>query len=315
VISARKLAAAYVLDWFFGDPEWFPHPVRGIGFAVGAGTRAARPTATCPAVEFVQGAALSAGVVGASAVVARGLCAAGPGMETLLAWTTLATRSLLNEACHVLDALEAGDLSTARLRLARIVGRDTADLDSSEVVRAVVETVAESTCDGIVAPLLYLASGGVPAAFAYKAVNTLDSMIGHREVPYTYFGRFAARLDDLCNFLPARLTVSALSGAAMLSGLDGKGALRVAWRDGRLHVSPNAGRVEAAMAGALGVRLGGVNYYDRKPSRGAVLNPLGAQPQLRHGRAALRLAAVASALIFGVLLGAAVWSERKRRSE
>jgi adenosylcobinamide-phosphate synthase len=186
-------------------------------------------------------------------------------MDVILAWTALATGSLLKEARQVRQALDGHDLVRARQRLARIVGRDTKTLPESEIARGLIETLAESTCDGIVAPLCYLAVGGVPAALAYKAINTLDSMIGHREPPYTYFGRCAARLDDAANFIPARAAALAIVLAAAITGGDGGAALRVWWRDHHRHDSPNAGHPEAAMAGALGVTLGGVNVYDGVP--------------------------------------------------
>ncbi|MSO23454.1 MAG: cobalamin biosynthesis protein CobD [Acidobacteria bacterium] len=177
----------------------------------------------------------------------------GAASEILLAWTVLATRSLQNEASSVLDALSAGDLVEARQRLSRIVGRDTESLGESEMARAVIETVAESTCDGVIAPLTFLTLGGVPAGMAYKAINTLDSMIGHRESPYTYFGRCSARVDDAANFVPARFTALCITAAAGLTGKDATGAWRVWRRDGWKHPSPNAGQGEAAMAGALGI--------------------------------------------------------------
>jgi adenosylcobinamide-phosphate synthase len=185
--------------------------------------------------------------------------------DVLLAWTALATGSLLTEARSVLAALDTDDLARARQRLARIVGRDTAALSEQDMARGLIETLAESTCDGIVAPLVYLAVGGVPAALAYKAINTLDSMIGHREPPYTYFGRCAARLDDVANFIPARLAALAIVLAAAVTGNQPRGALRVWRHDHGHHASPNAGHPEAAMAGALGVTLGGVNVYDGVP--------------------------------------------------
>ncbi len=315
MIAAWKLAAAYGLDWALGDPQWFPHPVRVIGSAIKTGTHCVQPTGNQPACEFAQGAALSMGVIGLSALAASESSKLGACIEVLLAWTTLATRSLLREAGSVLDSLEAGDLPTARHRLSRIVGRDTENLEEPEIVRAVIETAAESTCDGIVAPMLFLAFGGVPGAFVCKAANTLDSMIGHREAPYTYFGKFAARFDDCCNFIPARLTVVALALAAELTGNHGRKALLLAARDGRLHASPNAGQVEAAMAGALDVKLGGSNSYDGEVCHGEVLNSEGAQPTPHHGRAALRIVAVASVLVFGALFGAALWSGREREAK
>jgi adenosylcobinamide-phosphate synthase len=232
-------------------------------------------------------------------------------LETVLAWTTLATRDLLVEARCVLDALDAGDLAHARRRLARIVGRDTAALDEAEIARAVIETVAESACDGIVAPLAWLAVGGVPAACAYKAANTLDSMIGHPEPPYRDFGRAAARLDDVANYVPARLTAVCIVAAAFLLGYDARSAWQVWRRDGGKHASPNAGQSEAAMAGALGVRLGGVNTYDGQPKRGPLMGAEGRTPARTDARRALRLAATASGLACGAALLYSAWRGRQ----
>jgi adenosylcobinamide-phosphate synthase len=346
VIAAWKLAAAYALDLLVGDPEWFPHPVRLIGAGITAGSRhlhtardvtwdATRDTTRhtarqTPTMELLEGAAFAAGMVAASAAAGRALCRVGgrvdratgcrvgcridDALEILLAWTTLATRNLLDEAGSVLDALDGGDLVLARQRLARIVGRDTADLDEAEVVRAVIETAAESTCDGIVAPLMYLAAGGVPAAQAYKTINTLDSMIGHREQPYTYFGRFAARLDDVSNLVPARVAAGAIALAATLTGQDGRSAIRVWREDGGHHASPNSGQMEASMAGALGVRLGGVNFYDRQPTPGETIHATGAAPGRAHGRAALRIVGVASALVFSGAFALALWSNSREEA-
>jgi adenosylcobinamide-phosphate synthase len=302
VISALTLACAYVGDLLVGDPEWIPHPVRAIGRITSSGEALLGPGQRSPRVDLLSGAALCGFVVTLTAASALGLLAAarwvhpavGVAMEIVLAWTALASGSLLAEARQVLDALDHHDLTGARRQLARIVGRDTDALPEQEVARAVIETLAESTCDGIVAPLCYLVGGGVPAAFAYKAINTLDSMIGHREPPYTYFGRCAARLDDVANFIPARLTALAIIAAAALSGASSRGAWRVWRRDHDHHDSPNAGHPEAAMAGALGVTLGGVNSYDgvphRKPLLGAGAGP--ATPDAAH--LASRIVLVAS---------------------
>jgi adenosylcobinamide-phosphate synthase len=211
----------------------------------------------------------------------------------------------------VVRALEAADLDLARQRLARIVGRDTAHLHETEISRAVIETLAESTCDGIVAPLFWLAAIGVSGAMAYKAINTLDSMIGHREPPYRYFGRVAARLDDAVNFIPARLTALGIVTAAKLQGFDSGRALQIWRRDGDKHASPNAGQSEAAMAGALGVRLGGISSYDGHPHHTPLLNAEGLPPSVRDSNAALSLVAIVSALAFGAALLAVGWRRRR----
>jgi adenosylcobinamide-phosphate synthase len=307
----ERFLAATCLDWLAGDPNGLPHPVRFIGRAISTGERFLRRPGS-PANEMLRGATLTGAVVGVSWVAAKlAMEAGGATGEILLAWTALATRSLLDEARGVLDAVDLEDLVLARIRLAMIVGRDTDSLDEPEILRAVIETVAEGLCDGVVAPILYLALGGVPLAFAYKAINTLDSMIGHPEPPYRYFGRVAARCDDVANFVPARVAaVSIVAAAFVLRGRAQRSWL-VFRRDGSLHASPNAGQPEAAMAGALGVRLGGVNYYSGTPSPKPVLGSEGRRPTREDARCALRMAAVAS---LAVSTAAWLWL-RWRRSK
>jgi adenosylcobinamide-phosphate synthase len=292
-MTASRLAAACALDLLLGDPEWFPHPVRGFGYLTSAGERSLRRFTRGPGSEFLAGAGLTVAVASAGWVMGRPKSVV---WQVLLAWTALAIRSLLTEAQAVIRALEADDLDLARKRLARIVGRDTAHLDESEISRAVIETLAESACDGIVAPLFWLVAGGVPCAMAYKAINTLDSMIGHPEPPYRYFGRFAARADDAANFIPARLTAAGIVVAAKLRG--GK----IWLRDGNKHASPNAGQSEAAMGGALGVRLGGANTYDGVRHDSPLLNPEGHPASARDTRRALTLVAVVSGIACGIAI-------------
>jgi adenosylcobinamide-phosphate synthase len=294
-----RFFAAYALDWVAGDPPEMPHPVRFIGTAISHGERLLRRPAT-PEIEMLQGSLLTALIVSGAWGAARFVRSAGPIAEILLGWTTLATRSLLDESAAVVRAVEAGDLPQARQLLSRIVGRDTDSLDQPEILRAVIETLAEGLCDGVVAPLLYLALGGVPAAFAYKAINTLDSMIAHPEPPYRYFGRVAARVDDAANFVPARLAAAAICAAAFLTRQNARHAWQIFLRDGSHHPSPNAGRPEAAMAGALGVRLGGMNYYSGEPSPKPLLGAEGRCATVRDSRKALFLTAVASATAFSV---------------
>jgi adenosylcobinamide-phosphate synthase len=291
-----------VADLLCGDPEWLPHPVRLIGRLTACGEALARPGGGSVRRDLFAGMALTVVVIvlTVAATVAAGAGARwlhpslGFAADVILAWTALATGSLLAEARHVLRALDDDDLVRARPRLARIVGRDTDTLPEGEVSRALIETLAESTCDGIVAPLCFLAVGGLPAALAYKAINTLDSMIGHRESPYTYFGWSAARLDDVANFIPARLAALAIVLAAPVTGGHASRALRVWWQDHDQHDSPNAGHPEAAMAGALGVTLGGVNVYDGLPHRRPLLGA-GAAPATRaSARRACRVVLTAS---------------------
>jgi len=308
-MTPARLAVAYALDLVLGDPEWFPHPVRWFGFLTREGERWLRrsllrnsspqPLASDPHREMLAGVALT------SFVTSFGWALGLPknrAWRVLFAWTALATRSLLDEASAVIRALEVNDLDLARRRLARIVGRDTAHLDEQEISRAVIETLAESACDGIVAPLFWLAVGGVSGAMSYKAINTLDSMIGHPEPPYRYFGRAAARLDDTANFIPARLTALGIVAAAKIHGLDAEGARQIWRRDGNKHASPNAGQSEAAMAGALGIRLGGASSYDGRPHNAPLLHAEGRPASVRDARAALSLVAIVSGLAFGAAL-------------
>jgi adenosylcobinamide-phosphate synthase len=282
------LLGACIVDALVGDPPWVPHPVRAMGRII-AGTEAVvRPRMRTPVVAWSAGlvlaVALPASAYGLSWAViflaGQVHGAFGVVSEVLLAATTLASRDLADHALAVQRALMAS-LESARSMLRRIVGRDTEELSEPEVVRATVESVAESTCDGLVAPLLYLALGGVPLAMAYKAINTLDSMVGHRTPEYLHFGWASAKLDDVANWVPARLAAGLLivAGAIRARTLRGVGeTVRILLRDGGKHPSPNSGRPEAAMAGVLHVQLGGTSFYhgvaERRPYLGDPLRPL-----------------------------------------
>jgi adenosylcobinamide-phosphate synthase len=256
------VAVAALLDAACGDPPSLPHPVRAIGAAIAAGEPLARDLFDdTPSGKRGAGALLTISIA-ASTYAATAAAARVPGIEALAAASSLALRDLLEHVRAVVEPLQAGDLATARSRLARVVGRDTAHLGASDIARAAIETLAESACDGVIAPLSYLTLGGAPLALAYKAVNTLDSTIGHIEEPYRDFGAFAARLDDVANFVPARITAACIAVAGGMLFGSAPPAFETWRRDGRRHRSPNAGQVEAAMAGALGVRLGGTNRYD-----------------------------------------------------
>lgn len=275
--------AAVVLDLLLGDPRWLPHPViligRMIAFLEGwlrrliASERLGGMLLLLLTVSLTYGIALAA-VTMASAVHPY----AGTVVSALMAWTALAARSLHRESGLVAAALERGDLPEARRYLSYIVGRDTADLDEPEIWRATVETVAENSSDGVIAPLCFLLLGGPPLALAYKAVNTLDSMVGYKNDRYLRFGWASARCDDLANYLPSRLTGLLMVLVAPLCGLSLRDSWRIMARDGRNHASPNSGFPEAATAGALGVQLGGTNsYFGRpvvKPTIGDSVRPL-----------------------------------------
>jgi adenosylcobinamide-phosphate synthase len=312
MIGPRVLEAAYVLDWIAGDPKWLPHPVRLMGKCIEQGERSVRGSAQTPTVEFVAGGALTFGLVAAFYVGTTKTIGwaykkslwIGGATEMILAWTCLASRSLHDEASSVVAALEASDLPLARERLARIVGRDTQHLDAQEVSRAVIETVAESTSDGVIAPLFYMAVGGVPLAMAYKAVNTLDSMIGHTNKQYFYFGKVAARLDDVVNFVPARLTALGIATTATLIEDASSCSSVTTWlRDGGKHKSPNAGQPESAMAGAVRARLGGANVYDGEVVGTPLIGERFSQPSVQQAKRAIQIAAAVSVLgVMAVLL-------------
>jgi adenosylcobinamide-phosphate synthase len=218
-----------------------------------------------------------------------------------IASTTLATRGLLDAISRIETPLRSGNLVEARENLAHIVGRDTSALSEDKVLRASLESLAENTSDGVVAPLFYLFLGGIPLAMAYKAVNTLDSMIGYRLERYLYFGRFAARLDDAANFIPARLTAVLMVVATFLVRLNAGLALRVLRRDHANHLSPNAGYPEAALAGALGIRLGGPSVYFGKevwkPTMGDDFTPVTIE-MLKEARSLCFVTAILSLVTF-----------------
>lgn len=317
------IPSAYVLDRLAGDPEWFPHPVRLIGLAITGGELAVRRPGRTAAFELCAGAALTIAIVAATYAMAQQTIRLarllspqlGKAVALMLGWTCLAAANLRHEAERVQEALGTGDLPLARHRLARIVGRDTATLDASEISRAVIESLAESASDGIVAPLFYLALGGVPLGLAYKAVNTLDSMIGHADSRYFYFGKFAARLDDCANYIPARLTAAAIGISA---GKDARSAIATWLRDGGNHKSPNAGQPEAAMAGALQVRLGGSNTYAGEPVLGQTLGEQFPPPGLNDVRRAIRIVSMVTFLnvaATATILFTVTWRRSRRAAK
>ena len=300
--SRSVLAAAYLFDWIAGDPEWFPHPVRLIGRGIDGGERVLRRPGQTHAAELAAGGVLTLGMVVVAYLSTAKTIAwmkerdrrLGFVAETLLAWTCLASRSLHDEASAVVNALEKHDIVLARQRLSRIVGRDTQSLSEQEISRAVIETVAESCSDGVIAPLFYLALGGVPLAMSYKAVNTLDSMIGHADDRYFHFGKIAARLDDVANFVPSRLTALGIITAALIEDASPTAALQTWRRDGAKHKSPNAGQPESAIAGALRVRLGGENYYAGEPLASPLIGEEFAGPTVQKAKQSIRMVAVVS---------------------
>ena len=311
----------FCLDQLLGDPRWMPHPVRAMGYLIRRGETLLRGWfPKTPAGERTAGAVLALGLplavflFAAGAIRLAGLVhpALGFLLETFWCYQILAAKDLRVESETVLAELQKGDLAGARRAVSMIVGRDTQCLDEAGVTKAAVETVAENTSDGVVAPLLFAAIGGAPLGLAYKAVNTLDSMIGYRSDKYLHFGRFAARQDDLWNFIPARLSGVLMVLAAYLLGMDGGNAARIFRRDRLCHKSPNSAHTEAACAGALGVQLAGDAYYfgvlHHKPTIGDPLRPVEPEDIRRAGKLmtgtallALALAALVRTVIAAIL--------------
>lgn len=261
-VTAGELGIGVALDLAIGDPRWLPHPVRGIGVLISLVERCLRLLVR---LRFA-GLLLAIGVVGFSIGLSwLTVRLAGPGAAVYWIFSCLAIRSLDREAGRVIAWLRNGDLEGARRQVAQIVGRDTNQLSEREVTRAVFETVAENISDGIVAPIFYLVIGGAPLMVAYKAINTLDSMVGYKNEKYIDLGWASAKLDDIANYVPARISAALIVLVAALLRLRWRQAIAVTLRDARLQPSPNAGYPEAAMAGALGVQLGGLNFYFGRP--------------------------------------------------
>ena len=262
--------AGFLLDLLLGDPAWMPHPVVIMGKGISFLEKVFRPEfPQTPRGELWAGfclvLSLTLDTLLASCLLLWLAGKAAPWLQwalmVLWSWQVLAVKGLWTESMKVYDRLKHGTLEEARSAVSRIVGRDTQALSEEGVAKAAVETVAENFSDGVIAPLFWLLIGGPPLALCYKAVNTMDSMIGYKNEKYLYFGRCAAKLDDAVNYIPARLSALLLIAAAFLTGRDGKGAWRIWRRDRRNHASPNSAQTEAAMAGALGVELAGPAYY------------------------------------------------------
>ncbi|MCL1879355.1 MAG: adenosylcobinamide-phosphate synthase CbiB [Actinomycetia bacterium] len=270
LFKAVIIVLAFVADCLIGDPQNRFHPMRAIGKGISMGISAYQRLGIkhC-AVQFLAGALLWVIVVGIAFglpwLVLLGLYHLnfwlGLLVEAAVCYFLIAPKALKDESMKVYRLLLNDDLVGARKSLAMIVGRDTAQLDSPGMVRATVETVAENLADGVIAPLIFIFVGGAPLGMAYKAVNTLDSMIGYKNQQFEYFGKFAARLDDLVNLIPARISALLMIIACPLVGLDARAAARTWISDRYKHKSPNSAQTESVAAGALGLSLGGDNYY------------------------------------------------------
>lgn len=270
MIHLLALVLGFCIDLLFGDPHSIPHPVVLIGRLISATEKLVRKIfPKTVRGENVAGGVLWLLVVLISTAVSLGILYLGYkispwlglALESIMCWQILATKSLKVESMKVYTALKAGDPAEYRRAVSMIVGRDTAALDDKAVARAAVETVAENTSDGIIAPMLYLAIGGAPLGFFYKAVNTMDSMLGYVEMPYKNIGLVPAKMDDFFNFLPARLSALLMLLAGWLEGLDIRRGWRIWQRDRRNHASPNSAQTESVCAGLLGLRLAGDAYY------------------------------------------------------
>lgn len=280
------LPAGFLLDLLLGDPKWLYHPICLVGNGIAFFEKLLRRILGCekpgehPSRELAGGAVLALAVAVCTcgipwavlAVLEKCLPLAALALETFWCWQLLAACTLKKESMKVYQELAKPDLPKARYAVSMIVGRDTAGLTEEGVTKATVETIAENTSDGVTAPMFYMALLGVPGMFLYKAINTMDSMVGYKNERYLYFGRCAAKLDDVFNFIPARLTALFMVLASFLSGLDGKNAWRIFRRDRLCHASPNSAQTESVAAGALHVQLAGDAWYFgklyQKPSIG-----------------------------------------------
>lgn len=310
------LVLGFLLDLAFGDPRWLYHPIRLIGNLIAWAEKPFRAVFTkSEKGELAAGTFFAVFVVTVSTAVPALLLGLASrlslwlvfALEVFWSFQILAAKSLKSESMKVYAALKEGDLPKARKAVSMIVGRDTQNLSEEGVAKAAVETVAENSSDGVIAPLLFLALGGPALGFFYKAVNTLDSMVGYKNDTYLYFGRFSAKLDDVLNFIPSRISGLLLVLASPLAGLSMEGAWKIFRRDRRNHASPNSAQTEAAAAGALGVQLAGDAYYFgklyKKPTIGDPLRPVEYEDIRRVNR--LMYAAACLALLLAVLASVA----------
>ena len=294
MMTVWAVLGGFVLDALFGDPAWLPHPVVYMGKAISRLEKFLRPRLPkTPQGELLGGAivafCLPVGTFLLTGLVCWGAARLHPllGLAVQMFWCgqALAARGLVQESTNVYKELKKPDLPGARKAVSRIVGRDTAELTAEGVTKAAVETVAENASDGVIAPLLYMLIGGAPLALTYKAINTMDSMLGYKNEKYLYFGRVPAKLDDVANYIPSRLAGLLWVAAAAFTHNDAKGAWKIWRRDRRRHASPNSAQTESACAGALGVQLAGPAYYFgeyyAKPTIGDALRPIEPEDILR----------------------------------
>ena len=315
MMTVWAVLGGFVLDALFGDPAWLPHPVVYMGKAISKLEKFLRPRLPkTPQGELLGGAivafCLPVGTFLLTGLVCWGAARLHPllGLAVQMFWCgqALAARGLVQESTNVYKELKKPDLPGARKAVSRIVGRDTAELTAEGVTKAAVETVAENASDGVIAPLLYMLIGGAPLALTYKAINTMDSMLGYKNEKYLYFGRVPAKLDDAANYIPSRLAGLLWVAAAAFTHNDAKGAWKIWRRDRRRHASPNSAQTESACAGALGVQLAGPAYYFGqyypKLTIGDALRPIEPEDILRANR--MMYVASSFALAWGCALRA-----------
>ena len=313
MMTVWAVLGGFVLDALFGDPAWLPHPVVYMGKAISKLEKFLRPRLPkTPQGELLGGAivafCLPVGTFLLTGLVCWGAARLHPllGLAVQMFWCgqALAARGLVQESTNVYKELKKPDLPGARKAVSRIVGRDTAELTAEGVTKAAVETVAEHASDGVIAPLLYMLIGGAPLALTYKAINTMDSMLGYKNEKYLYFGRVPAKLDDVANYIPSRLAGLLWVAAAALTGNSARGAWKIWRRDRRRHASPNSAQTESACAGALGVQLAGPAYYFGqyypKLTIGDALRPIEPEDILRANRMMVAESILALAIGLGL---------------
>ena len=303
------IICALILDFILGESKTIPHPVVFFGRIISWADENYNDDSLSSSSRRIAGVMLALFLPGTVFILTLIIIKIafftgwlmGAIVTLYLAYTTLSARGLRDAAQRVYNALHRDDSAGAREALSHIVGRDTSNLGEPEIVRGAVETVAENSSDGVIAPLFYLIIGGVPLAMAYKAINTLDSMVGYKNERFRDFGWASARLDDVVNYIPARLTAFLIVLSAWAVNFDWKGSFKITLRDGKNHPSPNAGYPESAVAGALGIQLGGLNYYpgrvEERPRIGDMVSPL----EREHIKDTVQL--MYGATIFMVLFG------------
>lgn len=318
-LSILAVVLGFLLDLLIGDPHWLYHPIRLVGNLIsglekllrGMFPKTEKGELTAGVFLLILTAGITAGAAWGLLILAgRVHPYARFALETIMCYQLLATKSLKDETMKVYDALKEENLEKARYAVSMVVGRDTAALDEIGVTKAAVETVAENTSDGIIAPLLFMVIGGAPFGFFYKAVNTMDSMVGYKNEKYLYFGRAAAKFDDVVNYIPARLSAVLMTAACMFCGMDARHAWKIYKRDRYNHSSPNSAHTEAVTAGALHIQLAGNAYYFgklyEKPTLGDADRPVEYE-DIRRANVLLYGTAILALIVFSLVKGVILW--------